>query len=254
MNRLWYQALAAQAVAVIGLAVVCGLFVGVAAEGQPATQTVDDVVAKHLAAKGGVEKLRAVQSVKSSGRIKTPRGVLAVTNWAKRPNMTRRETTAEGQVMVVAFDGNVLWGINPLLSNRPQQITGPQASQTTRDAEDFDSVLLDYKDKGHTVELVPQEGAGAKDIRLRVTKKNGSIQQIYLNPETMLEDRITMEVNQQGKTAIISTEFSNYRQVDGLMVPFTIRQTFNGQPQGEVVYDQIQFNVPIGDDLFRMPK
>lgn len=254
MNRLLYRPLAAQAVAVIGLAVVCGLFVGVAAEGQPATQTVDDVVAKHLAAKGGVEKLRAVQSVKSSGRIKTSRGVLAVTNWAKRPNMTRRETTAEGQTMVVAFDGTVLWGINPLLSNRPQQITGPQASQTTRDAEDFDSVLLDYKDKGHTVELVPQEGDGAKDIRLRVTKKNGSIQQIYLNPETMLEDRITMEVNQQGKAAIISTEFSNYRQVDGLMVPFTIRQTFNGQPQGEVVYDQIQFNVPIGDDLFRMPK
>jgi hypothetical protein len=37
------------------------------------------------------------------------------------------------------------------------------------------------------------------------------------------------------------------------MVPFRIRQTFNGQPQGEVVYEQIQFNLPLGDEIFRMP-
>jgi hypothetical protein len=63
-----------------------------------------------------------------------------------------------------------------------------------------------------------------------------------------------MEATQDGKTVVIATEFSNYKAVDGLMVPFTIRQTFNGQPQGEVVYDQVQFNLPIGDDLFRLPK
>jgi outer membrane lipoprotein-sorting protein len=254
MNRLLTRSPAAQCVVMIGLFAVYGLLAGLAAKEQPATANVDDVVAKHLAAKGGVEKLRAVESVRSSGRIKTPRGVFEVTNWAKRPNMTRREITVEGQAQVVAYDGKVLWGINPLMSPGAREITGPAAEHTRRDAEDFDSVLLDYKNKGYKVELVPPESSGAKGPRLRVTKKNGSVQEISLNPETMLEDRITMEVNQQGKTAVIATEFSNYRQVDGLMVPFTIRQTFNGQPQGEVVYEQVQFNVPLGDDLFRMPK
>jgi len=225
-------------------------------------QTVDDIVAKNLAAKGGVEKLRAVESVKTSGRLNTPRCELPVTNWTKRPNMMRREIVADGQTQVVAFDGKILWGINPLLSPKPQQITGPAADRTRKDVDDFDSVLLEYKSKGHKVELGQPDGTASRaGPRLRVTKKNGSVQDIYLNPETFLEDRISMEVDQegppgapaQGKKAVVATELSDYRSVDGMMVPFRVRQTFDGQPQGEVAYEQVQFNLPIGDELFKMP-
>lgn len=216
------------------------------------TPTVDDIVAKNLAAKGGVEKLRAVTSVRTTGRMKTPRGSVAVTNWTKRPNWMRREVVADGQTQVVAFDGKTLWGINPLLSPKPQVITGPGAERTLQDADDFDSPLLDYREKGSKVELVPGEAA-AKAIHLRVTKKNGGVQDIYLNPSTFLEDRITMSLEQGGRTAVVVTELSNYKAVDGMMVPFTVRQMFNGQLQGEVVYDRIQFNLPLGDELFQSP-
>ena len=63
-----------------------------------------------------------------------------------------------------------------------------------------------------------------------------------------------MEIEQGGRKAVVATELSNYKEVDGMMVPFTVRQTFNGQLQGEVVYDRIQFNLPLGDDLFKMPQ
>jgi outer membrane lipoprotein-sorting protein len=214
----------------------------------------DDIVAKNLAAKGGVEKLRAVTSVRTAGRMKNARGSVAVTNWTKRPNWMRREIVADGQTQVVAFDGKTLWGINPLMGPKPQVITGPGAEQTRQDADDFDSPLLDYKEKGSKVELVPDDGTAKKIVHLRLTKKNGSVQDLYLNPSTFLEDRITMELEQGGRKAVVATELSNYKEVDGMMVPFTIRQTFNGQLQGEVVYDRIQFNLPLGDDLFRMPQ
>jgi outer membrane lipoprotein-sorting protein len=226
-------------------------------------QAVDDIIAKNLAAKGGAEKLRAVESVKTTGRLKTPRGDLPVTNWTKRPNMMRREVVADGQTQVVAFDGKTLWGINPLMSPGPQAITGPAVERTRMDADDFDSVLLDYRQKGHQVGLIAAApGAASSGPHLRVTKKNGSVQDIYLNPETFLEEKITMEINQeappgapgvQGRKAVVATELSDYRTVDGMMVPFRIRQTFNGKPQGEVAYEQVQFNLPIGDELFRMP-
>ena len=216
--------------------------------------TVDDIVAKNLAAKGGVEKLRAVTSVRTAGRMKTPRGSVTVTNWTKRPNWMRREVVADGQTQVVAFDGKTLWGINPLLSPKPQVITGPGAERTLKDADDFDSALLDYKEKGSKIELVPGDGAGKGAIQLRLTKKNGSVQDLFLNASTFLEDRITMEIEQGGRKAVVATELSNYKEVDGMMVPFTVRQTFNGQLQGEVVYDRIQFNLPLGDELFKMPQ
>ena len=60
-------------------------------------------------------------------------------------------------------------------------------------------------------------------------------------------------MEQGGKTIIVGTQLSNYKPVDGMMVPFTIRQSLNGQIQGEVTYDQVQFNLPLSDDLFKMP-
>jgi outer membrane lipoprotein-sorting protein len=246
LSRLLTPAAASAVVALV----TC--FTG-AAVAQPPAQDVDEIVAKNLAAKGGAEKLRAVESVKTTGRIKTARGLLALTNWTKRPNMLRREIMADGQTQVVAFDGKTLWGINPLMSPKPQEITGPAADRTRQDADDFDSVLLDYNQKGYKVELIPSADPATSGPRLRVTKKNGSVQEIHLNATTFLEERITMEVSQEGKKALIATELSNYKQVDGMMVPFLLRQSFNGQPQGEVVYEQVQFNLPLGDELFRMP-
>jgi outer membrane lipoprotein-sorting protein len=223
----------------------------------PAAQspTVDEIVARHLAAKGGVEKLRAVTSVKMAGRIKGPAGEMPVISWAKRPNLRRRENTSDGQTFVLGFDGETVWAINPLMSPRPREVTGPQADMTRQDADDFDSLLLDYKAKGRTVELVGTEAVqGIAMHRLRVTTKNGAIQEVYLNAETMLESKMVMQVEQGGRKGIVTSEFSNYKAVDGITVPFHIRQLFNGQVMAEVVYDQVQFNVEIADTLFTMPK
>jgi outer membrane lipoprotein-sorting protein len=231
------------------------LILSAAAVAAPQTPTVDDIVAKYLEAKGGADKLRGVNTVKMSGRIKQQAVEIPVVTWAKRPNLMRRENTNEGQTFVVGFDGKTVWGINPLMSPMPRQITGPAAQRTMEDTDDFDTVLLDYKEKGYQVELVDSDPVGGLATRhLRVKKKNGRAQDIYLNAETLLESKITMDIEQGGRKGQVATEFSNYKSVDGIMVPFQIRQTFNGQPVAEVTYTQIQFNTPMDDELFRMPK
>ena len=227
------------------------IVVGCAAFTAAQATTVDEVVAKNLAAKGGAEKLRAITSVKTKGRIKGPRGDLPVTLWTMRPNLMRRELTAEGQTQVVAFDGKMLWGINPAMGGRAQEITGPAADRTRQDADDFDSALLDYEKKGYKVELLPAETTGAGP-RLKVTKKNGVVQEIHLNPETFLEERISMEVEQGGNKSTLATELSNYKPVNDMMVPFTIRQTVNGKLAAEFHYEQVEFNLPLDEGLFRM--
>jgi len=219
-----------------------------------AAQSADEIIAKSLAAKGGVQKLRAVESVKTTGRIKTPRGDLPVTNWTKRPNLKRQEMTIEGATQVVAYDGTTLWGVNPKMGATPQVITGAMAERNRADADDFDSVLLDYKEKGTTIELVPAAAGTKSGPHLRVTRKNGSIQDVFLNPDTFLEERIATTVEQGGQKVVIATELLDYKSVDGVMVPFRIRQVVDGKPQGEVTYTQVQFNLPIGDELFKMPK
>jgi len=213
-----------------------------------AQTTVDDVVAKNLAAKGGIEKLRAITTVKMTGSLKSPSGVTAITTWAKRPTFMRRDNVNDGQTFVTAFDGKTLWQINPLISPRPREIPAPP------EAEDFDSLLLDYKEKGRTVELVATEPVqGINMHRLRVTEKNGQIRDIYINAETMLESKAVVQVEQGARKAIVTTEFSNYKTIDGISVPMHVRQMLNGKPLTEVTYDRVEFNVPIPDSMFSKP-
>jgi outer membrane lipoprotein-sorting protein len=159
--------------------------------------------------------------------------------------------TTDGQTGITGSDGTTVWIVNPLMGSGGRELTGPAADRAREESEDFDSVLLDYREKGYKVELVPSE-TGAS-LHLRVTKKNGKVQDVYLDPTTFLEQRITTEIAQGGKTATVATEFSNYKAVDGMMVPFMIRQSVNGQVRGEVMYDRVQFNLPLDDGLFRMP-
>jgi outer membrane lipoprotein-sorting protein len=215
------------------------------------TTTADEIIAKNLAAKGGADKLRAVTSVRTTGHAKSARGTASLTMWTKRPSSMRQEIVTEGRTTVTGFDGTTLWAINPMLGPQAREVKGPAADRAREEASDFDSALLDYKEKGNTVEVVSAE-AGAP-FHLRVTKKNGKLQDIYLNATTYLEEKVTSQVEQGPRKAIVTTELSNYKQVDGMMVPFTIRQIVNGQIEGEITYERVQFNLPLTDDLFKMP-
>src|SRR5262245_9491088 len=143
--------------------------------------TVDEIVEKNLAARGGAEKLRAINTVKMTGRIKGPAGEAPLTVWAKRPNMMRRENSRDGQEIVVAFDGQSVWARNSMVSPAPREITGPMADMTRQDADDFDSALLDYKKKGYKVDLIGTEPVdGLPAYHLKVTKKNGRALDMFL--------------------------------------------------------------------------
>jgi outer membrane lipoprotein-sorting protein len=217
--------------------------------------TLDDVIAKNLAARGGAEKLRSLTSVKISGVITAQGMELPMTSWAMRPNRLRRETKFQDQNIVMAFDGKTVWGINPMTgSTAPQELTGPQAD-LTRDEATFDPLFLTYKERGHAIELVGNETVEGTEVHhLKVTKKSGSIEHYYLNASTGLEMRTVSTLERNGMTAEVTTDLSDYQTVDGMQVAFSMKQSMNGNVVTQVKLQKVEFNVPIQEDLFRMPK
>ena len=220
-------------------------------------QTVDEIIALNVRSKGGLEKIRATKTVRMTGSVvardMTGREITGtMTMAAKRPNLMRRDVNVGGQRIVNAFDGATLWtavGTAP-----PQAMPNTQNAYSSQDAE-FDSVFVDYKAKGHTIELVGKEAVdGAPAYHLKVTKKGGPPQDYYLDAETGLEKKISVTgKGPDGSQMVNVTEFSDYRSVDGGMVPFVLKQRQNGTLIATTTLEKVEFNLPIEDDFFKMP-
>jgi len=221
------------------------------AQAQP---TVDEIVAKNLKAKGGVEKLKSMQTMQMTGKATLQGMDVAMKIYSKRPNMVRQEMTLQDKTIVQSSDGTTAWMINPMMgSDAPQELTGP-AADALKDQADFDGTLTDYKAKGHTVELVgPEDIDGRKTYHLKVTKKNGQVQHYYLDADSGIELRVTTTMEQNGQQMTIASDLSNYQQVNGVMMPFSMKQSMNGMPLAQMTIDKAEFNVPLDDALFKMP-
>jgi len=221
-------------------------------------QTVDEIIATNLKSKGGLEKIRATTSVRMTGSV-VARDMMSgreltgtMTMVAKRPNLMRRDVDLGGQRVVNGFDGSTLW--MAIGNAPPQQVPSTQNAYSMQDAE-FDSVFVDYKEKGQKIELVGKETAdGTPVYHLKVTKKNGPPQDYYLDADTGLERKISVAGRgPDGSQMLNVTEFADYRSVDGGMVPFVLKQRQNGTLIATTTVDKVEFNLPIEDALFRMP-
>lgn len=215
-------------------------------------QSLDDVIGKYLEAHGA-DKWRQVQSMKVEATIDAQGQSASMTSISKRPNLVRQELTVGGHTIVKAFDGTTVWGLNPQLSPEPQRIEGPQATALAEQA-DFDLVLLDYRKKGFAAELVGKAKVGDRDAwDVQVTQKNGVVQDYFIDAATFLEDRVATQITRRGQTLNSTSDPSDFRSVDGVMMPFTITQRVMGGPAAVLHVRNIEFNVPAPDELFKMP-
>jgi outer membrane lipoprotein-sorting protein len=219
-------------------------------------QTVDEIIARNLEAKGGAEKWKSVSSVKMIGRISMQGTELPLTVYAKRPNFNRQEIVLQDKQLVQAFDGTTAWMINPMMGgDTPQALPGP-AAEMMRNSADFDGALVDYKAKGHTVELVGNEKLDATEVyHLKVTMKGGHVQHYYLDAKSGIELKTVADIDMgTGQKQALETEMSNYQSVNGIMIPHTVKQSVNGKPVVQMTIDKVEFNSAIDDEMFRMPK
>jgi outer membrane lipoprotein-sorting protein len=229
-------------------------------------QTADELVAKNLKAKGGLENLKAVQGMKITGRVILPGaegsggGVdipMTITT-KKRPDRFRQESEFQGQKIVIGFDGTSAWIINSRMSANPQPIEGDRLDAVKQQA-DLDGPLVDYKTKGTTIELQGLETVDGKKVhKLKVTPKTGRIVTLYLDAETGLETKTVMEppvdvATQGSPLATLESVFSNYQSVDGnLTMPHMIQQKVNGQVL-QIIIEKIEISPSVEDSIFTMP-
>ena len=213
-------------------------------------QTVDELLASNLQAKGGLDALRAVTSVRQTSILSIQGAEASVVVYSMRPNFVRQEVALAGRTVVNAFDGAVAWALNGMWGvETPRILSGSEADALRRQAS-FDGLLVDSQADGHRVELLGVETLGERDVyHLRIINDTYEVQHSYLDVATSLEVKLVSE------TAVgrFEQEFSDYREIDGVRIPFVIKTSLNGRPQSEVTVTEVVLNVALDKTLFTFP-
>ena len=222
-----------------------------------AAQTADEIVKKALDARGGVDKLKAVQSERITGRISFARDVEgAFVVELKRPMKMHVEILLEGQKIIRVYDGKSSgWMINPLAATKEVQPLTSEELKNIADESDFDGPLVDYKTKGNRIELAGKENLDDKPVyRLKLTKENGDVRFYFFDASSFL--LLKWEgIRKSGEQELPwESFFSDFREVQGLKYPFRIDQ---GSPGTEIkqtlTTEKMEINPQIDDSHFAKP-
>jgi len=217
-----------------------------------------ELAAKNVDARGGIDKLSAIQSLRLSGKVLVNGGTveLAYSALIKRPHSIRNEAQLQGLTLVQAYDGTQAWQINPFQGRKdPEKLSADDAKGLGEDAADFTGVLIDYQAKGYKLDYLGTEDIdGTEAHKLRVTRSNGDISYVYLDPEYFLEIRVVNRRIEHGVPNETITDYGDYEKVNGVYLPFGLESWQKGSSERQKVQvDKAEANVSASDALFEFP-
>ncbi len=221
-------------------------------------QTVDDIIAKYIVARGGMDKIKAVKTERVSGSISfgpDTQGPFFIER--KRPLKLHMEITVNGQTLIRTYDGKAAgWIYNPFKPNPSVEPMSEFDLQNIFDEADFDGPFVDYQAKGNTIEFVDKEELQGKPAyKLKLTNKNGDVSFFYFDPATSLLLKWEGTRKIEGKDVPWESFFHDFREVNGLKYPFLIESDAPGTNQTQrIAAEKIEVNIPLDDARFEKPE
>ena len=218
-------------------------------------QTAEELVAKNIQAKGGLDKIKAIQTVRMSGTQDGGGFKAAVSQENKRPNLVRETFSLQGMTAVQAYDGSSGWQIRPFGGRKDPELMGEDDLRGMLLDADFDGPLVDYAAKGNKIEYLGHDTVDGDDAyKLKVTLKNGDILYYYLDPDTYLEIRKEIQMFIRGSVQEFFVNLGSYKPVNGVMFPFSTASGPKGTDNPpSTTYDKIEVNAPVQEAGFALP-
>ena len=221
------------------------------------SQTVEAIIAKNAQARGGMEKLRAIKTLRITARLSQGSFRATYVQENKRGDKVREETIIQGMAQVQAYDGRSAWQINPFGGRKdPELMSVDDTKQLILDS-DLEGFLIDYKEKGHQAELIGHDSVEGTDCyKIKVTLKDGDIRYYYLDADSYLEIKIETQSTVRGAVVYTDTMLGDYEQVDGVYFPFSIEAGETNSPSDQhirLTVEKVEINPNLEDNRFSVP-
>lgn len=217
-------------------------------------ETAEDIVNKMIEAQGGRKVLEGIKDSTYAGSLEMiMMGISgSATMYQKEPNMMRMDAEVMGMTFTQAFDGQIAWMTNPQ-TGATEELPENMAQYAKREALGFSSIL--YPEKfGITFTYKGKEKVGEKEyLVLEQGFADGYKMTNYIDPETyMIFKTKAMTLNQMGVEVENETFPSDYKKVEGVMVPHTITIYQDGEEYMTITLTEISFNSGLEDSFFKM--
>jgi outer membrane lipoprotein-sorting protein len=220
-------------------------------------QTADEIIAKNIQARGGLDKLKSVQSMKATATMAMGPGMEAPgVLIQKRGNLARLEFTIQGLTAVQAYDGKNAWQVMPFTGKKDPELMSADEAKEVEEMADIDGPMVDYKSKGNQVEFLGKEKVEGTDVyKLKVSLKNGDVQTVYIDADSFLEIKEETKRMVRGSEQVFESSIGDYKDVNGIIFPFAEESGVKGSEQKEkLTITKIELNVPTDDSIFKMPQ
>jgi hypothetical protein len=237
----------------------------------PATLSAEQIVDKHVAARGGLQAWRAVQAMSLNGKmeagtadslaksVRVARGgrgranrptsaeVAAGTSKVaadqqvqlpfvlemKSPRKSRLEIEFAGKTAVQVYDGSKGWKVRPFLNRNEVEPFTEEEAKAVAAKSDIAGPLIDYAAKGTKVALEGVEPVeGRKAYKLKTATKSGDVRHIWIDAQSFLDVKVEgVPRRMDGKAHSVWIYQRDFRSVQGLMVPFVLETAVDGYPE-----------------------
>ena len=245
---------------------LCAIALAAAAVAGPkATVTslsVQQIIERNVAARGGLERWRAVGTMAWVGHIESAQARvpnIRFTLEQQRPNKTRFEVNALGRKTVRVFDGTQGWTLRAAQNvGRPDaQPFAAEELKFARAGQGIDGPLIDSAAKGNLVTLEGlEEIEGHTAYRLEVRLLAGERDRLWIDAKSFLDIRYDRVVD--GPTGIprkvVSLMYRDYKTFYGLKMPCVIETSGDAHSAPDrMVIERVVVNPPLDPREFANP-
>lgn len=228
-------------------------------------QTADEIISKYFENTGGMTKWAALQGMKMSAKVDQQGIEIPLEIVQMKDGRQCTAITFQGkEVKQGVFDGNTLWSNNFMTMKAEKSDAESTQNFKANLASDFPLPFFGYKERGFKAELLGKETVdGTETFKIKLTKNpitvdgkpEESVDFYYFDVESFVPIMAESEIKSgPGKGMIAQTKLSDYQEVEGLMLPFSMTQGTKGGPGQPITITAIALNPKVDAALFAFPE
>lgn len=218
-------------------------------------QTADEIIAKYIQAVGGKEKLSAITSLYTEGKMEVMgmEGIMKSTTLNGKGS--KQEMEIMGAVITTCYTDKDGWSINPMAGSTSAE-TMPEAQYNSGKEQIFiGAPFVFYTEKGYKAELLGNEDvAGSNAYKIKLTSPENVSAVYFFDAETALLTKTIQQAEMQGQMMENEIIYSDYRDTDGTLQPFKMEMSVaGGQFTMTSTITKVELNKPVDEAFFAKP-